>query len=249
MSPVNRNGKWRATLRRSPVLFSWLRRSVALQLFLLLAGCATVPFETEPKANFQGLEPVAVVADFDAAVGQRFELLQSVVFSFFGKGFTGMGYLSVDPQSGIYALTCMTPAGITLFSIEGVGDEVKAQFSVPGFEKHGDQIARSLAHDLRRIYLGWTPPADASLKQKKTQIVFKSKQEGETIKHTYSGTRRLLTEKRFSKGWKTRCVVRYYDYETINGKLYPKGIILHNKQFHYRMTLRLKEVYPEQASE
>jgi hypothetical protein len=195
------------------------------------------------------LESAVVVEEFDAMVGQQFELLQSVVFSFFGKGFTGLGYLSVDPQSEKYALTCMTPSGITLFSIEGAGDEVKAQFSVPGFEKHGDQIARSLARDLRRIYLDWTPPADASIKQKKTKLIFKSKSDGETIQHTYSGTRHLLTEKRFSKGWKTRCVVRYYDYETINGKLFPKGIILHNKRFHYRMTLRLKEVHPEQESE
>jgi hypothetical protein len=84
---------------------------------LLLSGCATVPFDTEPKANFQGLEPEVVVEEFDASVGQQFELLQSVVFSFFGKGFTGLGYLSVDPQFEKYALTCMTPSGITLFSI------------------------------------------------------------------------------------------------------------------------------------
>jgi hypothetical protein len=55
--------------------------------------------------------------------------------------------------------------------------------------------------------------------------------------------------KRFSKGWKTRCIVRYYDYEEIEGRLYPKGIILYNKQFHYRMVLRLKTLYPMQDNE
>lgn len=219
-------------------------------LFLFFTGCATVPFEAEPEGDFQGLEPAVVVEEFDASVGQQFELLQSVVFSFFGKGLTGLGYLSVDPQADSYALSCMTPSGITLFSIQGTGGDVEAQFGVPGFEKHGDQIAQSLGRDLRRIYLDWVPPEDASPKQKKTRLVFRKKTEGETVEYIFSGPRKFLTEKRFSKGWKTRCTVRYFEYETFNGKLYPTGIVLHNKQFHYRMILRLKEVYPgHQASD
>ncbi|MEN8255169.1 MAG: hypothetical protein ABFR33_06830, partial [Verrucomicrobiota bacterium] len=206
----------------------------------------TVPFEAEPKADFRDVEPAAVVENFDASVGQRFELLQSVVFSFFGKGFTGLGYLSIDPESDTYALSCMTPAGITLFELKGEGAEVEALFIPPQLEKHGDRIAEGMGRDLRRIYFGWSPPDGAEVKHKKNRLVFKAKQDGETVEHRYSGPRRLLTEKRFSKGWITRCIVRYYDYEEFDGRLYPKGIILYNKQFHYRMVLRLKTVYPVQ---
>ena len=216
-----------------------------LALFLLLAGCATVPFETEPKADFQGLEPAAVVENFDAAVGQQFELLESVVFKFFGKEITGLGALAIDPSIPSYALTCMTPTGITVFGVRGTGDEVEALFVPPPMEKHREHFAEAVGRDLRRIYFGWTPPADADVKHKKHRMVFTEKRDGETVEYTFSGPRKRLTEKRFSKGWKTRCTVRYFEYEEVDGKLYPQGIILHNKQFHYRMILRVKEVYAQ----
>ncbi len=212
-------------------------------LFLLFTGCATVPFEVEPKADFQGLEPTAVVENFDAVVGQQFELLESVVFKFFGKEIAGLGALVIDPAVPSYALTCMTPTGITVFSVRGVGDEVEALFVPPPMEKHRKHFAEAVGRDLRRIYLGWTPSAEADVKHKKHRMIFSEKRADETVEHTFSGQRRLLTEKRFSKGWKTRCAVRYFEYEEVNGKLYPMGIILHNKQFHYRMILRVKEVY------
>ncbi len=221
-----------------------------LFLFLLfLSGCATVPFEVEPKADFQGLEPADVLEDFGGSVGQKFELLESVVFRFFGKEITGLGALAIDPSSTSYALTCMTPTGITVFDVRGTGDEVEAFFVPPSMEKHREHFAEAVGQDLRRIYLGWTPPAGADVKHKKHRMVFTEKRDGETVEYTFSGPWKLLTEKRFSKGWKTRCTVRYFEYEEVDGRLYPMGIILHNKQFHYRMTLRVKEVYSEQASE
>lgn len=219
----------------------------ALALFLLLAGCATVPFDVEPKADFQELDPSAVVEDFGGSVGQRFELLESVVFKFFGKQITGLGALAIDPAVPSYALTCMTPTGITVFSVRGTGTEVEALFVPPPMEKHREHFAEAIGRDLRRIYLGWTPPVGADLKHKKNRLVFTEKRDEETVEYTFSGSRKLLTEKRFSQGWKTRCTVRYFEYEEFGGKLYPMGIILHNKQFHYRMILRVKEVYGQNS--
>ncbi len=231
---------------------AWPPKGGTTNLFLLLfislfflSGCATVPFETEPKANFQSLEAAAVLEEFDGAVGQQFELLESVVFKFFGKEITGLGALAIDPSIPSYALTCMTPTGITVFNVRGTDDKVEALFVPPSMEKHRKHFAEAIGRDLRRIYLDWTPPAGADVERKKHQMVFTEKRADETVEYTFSGTRKLLTEKRFSKGWKTRCVVRYFEYEEFDGRLYPTGIILHNKQFHYRMILRVKEVYPK----
>ena len=214
-----------------------------LALFILLAGCATVPFDVEPRADFQGLEPSAVLEEFDGAVGQKFELLESVVFKFFGKEITGLGALAVDPSASSYALTCMTPTGITVFDVRGAGDEVEALFVPPPMEKHRKHFAEAIGQDLRRTYLDWTPSGEADVKHKKYEMIFIKKRADETVAYTFSGPRKLLTEKRFSKGWKTRCTVRYFDYEEVDGKLYPMGIMLHNKKFHYRMILRVKDVY------
>ena len=249
-SPAFRRNATGEILRGKPPKGGTTNLFLSLFIFLLfLSGCATVPFEVEPKADFQWLEPAAVVEEFGGTVGQNFELLESVVFKFFGKEITGLGALAVDPSAPSYALTCMTPTGITVFDVRGVGDVVEALFVPPQMEKYRDHFSEAVGRDLRRIYLGWTPPAEADVKQKKHKMVFTEKRAEETVKYTFSGPQKVLTEKRFSKGWKTRCTVRYFEYEEFDGKLYPTGIILHNKQFHYRMILRVKEVYPKYVSE
>lgn len=225
-----------------------MRRLILLVPGLLLAGCATVPFESEPRGTFQGLEPAAVTADFAQATGHRFELLESVVFSFFGNDFTGLGYLSINPNDQSYALSCMTPAGIKLFDLKGTGDHAEALFVPPPVEKHREQFAAAVGQDLRRIYFNCVPSSGAKVSQKNDRMIFTQKNESETVQYTFSGARRLLTEKRFSKGWRTRSLIRYFDYKEFDGKLYPTGIILYNKAFHYRMVLRVKEVYPAAAS-
>ena len=218
--------------------------ALLLGLLLLSGGCSTIPFKVEPDADFSGVDSGQLPRQFDRQVGQDFEQLQSVVFRFFGKGFTGIGYLSVDSTTKSFALSCMTPAGITLFSIKGKGGVVESVFLPPQLEKHGEEMTQSLGKDMQRIYLNWTLPADATVKKHRHYFDYEVEEGDETVRYRYAGPRHLLVEKCFSKGWWTQCVVRYYEYKNFDGKLYPTGIILHNKKFHYKMILRLKEIYP-----
>jgi len=226
----------------------WMKKinafGVLCGMLFLFAGCTSIPFKVEPDADFRGLDSAVITKQFDQQIGKEFEQLQSVVFRFFGKGFTGMGYLSVEPDSDAFALSCMTPTGMTLFSIKGQGPEIISVFLPPQLEKHGDKMTQSLGKDMQRIYLNWVPPADANVKKRKHYFEYTFEQGEETVKYRYAGSQHLLVEKCFSKGWWTQCVVRYYEYKKFNGKLYPTGIILHNKKFHYKMILRLKKVYP-----
>ena len=216
-----------------------------LILSLFLAGCSTIPFEPDAKGDFRNMEPKQVVSDFDSAVGQEFELLESVVFKFFTKGFTGLGYFSVEPENEEYGLTCMTPMGVSIFGLQGQGLDVEPLFVPPQMEKHKDEIVDAIGADLRRVYLNWTPPEDAEVKQKNDRFIF----EQDGVKWVFSGEQQLLTEKRFSPGWRTHAVVNYFNYEEVDGKLYPMGVVLHNKRFHYRMIFHVKEIYPPQVSE
>jgi len=214
-----------------------------LVLCLLVAGCATVPFEAEPKADFRAVDPPAMLKAFDDSVAKNFELLESVVFSIFGKELTGMGYLAVNADDRSYALSCMNPAGIKIFEFRGVDDRVETLFVPPQLGEREVQFAEAVAQDIRRIYFDWVPPDNAELKRKKDKLVFTEKTESGKVEYIYAGPQRTLVEKKFSKGWKTACRVRYFDYREVNGKQYPYGIVLQNRKYHYRLVLRIKSVH------
>jgi len=213
-----------------------------LPCLLLLAGCATVPFDAPPKADFRQVEPAAVLAEFDAAIGRDFECLESVVFRFFGRELAGLGFVAINATDGSYALACMTPAGIKLFEFRGVGTDVETLFMPPQLEKVKEHFAESVARDIRRIYFGWVPPADAALKRKRHRLVYTGRTDGGKVEYTYAGAQRALVRKRFSKGWRTQATIDYFEYENVGGKLYPHGIVLRNKQYRYSLVLRVKSV-------
>jgi hypothetical protein len=219
-----------------------MNRLAWIPTFLLMAGCSTIPFEPPPKADYRSVDPQGVVDGFDQSVAHDFELLESVVFRFFGKEMTGMGYLAVDAGKDSFALSCMTPAGIKLFEFKGVGDEVETLFVPPQLDKHQGRFAESVAQDIRRIYLGWTPSENAALKRGKHRLRYREKIGDVQVEHVFEGPEHTLARKEFSKGWRTQTVIRYFDYREVDGKLYPYGIVLENKRYRYRLILRIKSV-------
>lgn len=212
----------------------------AFTLFLLttLFGCTTMPFDPPAKTDYRNVDPAQVTANFDAAVAKDFELLESVVFEFFGKALTGMGYLAVESDTEKYALSCMTPASIKLFEFRGEGSEVEALFVPPPLEDKREMFTQSVAQDIRRIYFDWTPPTSARLKHKKDRLVYRA----ENTEYIFAGPDYTLAQKHFLGGWRKQCSIYYFNYEKENGKLYPKAIVLHNRKYHYRLILRVKSV-------
>jgi hypothetical protein len=208
-----------------------------------------MPFEAEPKADFRSVDPSTVLAEFAAGVVQDFECLESVVFEFFGKELAGLGYVAINSDDGSYALSCMNPAGIKLFEFRGVGTKVETLFMPPQLEKIQGRFAESVAQDIRRIYFDWVPPAGAKLKRKKDRLIYTGPAaDGANVEYTFAGPQRALVRKRFSKGWKTQCTIEYFNYEKAGGMLYPCGIVLRNNQYHYRLVLRMKQLYPPQGN-
>jgi len=211
---------------------------------LLLLGCASPSFEDPLPGDFRGADPSMVAADFASRVATDFELIESATFRFFGKSFAGIGYVAVSDEEppGRYALSCMTPAGIKVFEFRGRGEEVETLFLPEPLTRHGDAFERAVARDVRRIYLDWTPPPGARAKVRRDRVVFRGETDGGRVEYVYSGRGRTLTEKRFSKGWRTRCLIRYFDYREVDGKLHPFGVVLKNGKYHYRLVLRVKDV-------
>ncbi len=209
---------------------------------LLLAGCASVPFESAPRTAPGPASPKEVRDAFARRQQPGYEALQSVVFQMFGRKMTGLGYLSVDTESDAFALACMTPMGMKLFEVQGQGERVEALFALPQFGEK-DDLAKAVAQDLRRAYFDNLPPKDAEVRRKRYRLVYIRRQADARTEYDFGGPRQLLLEKRFYQGRKLVCRIRYYEYEKRHGFYHPHGIVLDNRNYRYRLLLRLKSLY------
>jgi hypothetical protein len=52
----------------------------------------------------------------------------------------------------------------------------------------------------------------------------------------------VLLEKRLEGFWGTIWRVRYYRYAPESGGLYPRGIVMDNERFHYRIIVKNRDV-------
>jgi hypothetical protein len=51
----------------------------------------------------------------------------------------------------------------------------------------------------------------------------------------------VLLEKRFAGWLGTIWRVRYFDYAISNGSLYPRGVVMDNAQYHYRIVIKNRQ--------
>lgn len=220
-----------------------MKRIFFALLFLLLAGCATVPFEPVEKIPMAGVSADDLRMQVALSQNPDYEAVQSVVFEAFGYKMTGLGYLKVNQTESRFALACMTPMGMKLFDIQGQGNTVETVFALPQFGKR-EALAEAVGLDFKRTYFQTIPPADAEIRHKKDRIEFIQRQAGGRTEYDFGGPGRMLLEKRIYKGWKMVCRINYYDYAERDGFFYPHGIVMHNRTYHYRLILRLKSVQP-----
>lgn len=209
---------------------------------LLLSGCATNPFPKVRRIDISEQNPERVVKRFADQIIPDFEALQSVTIHFFGRKLTGLGYLSVNQETRSFNLTCMTPMGIRLLTIQKDPNGMNAEFS---FSAEIDQpkILEELSRDISRLFFDWTPASTAKLKRGRYTFTFTEKipKVGQR-RFIFGGPEARLIEKHIA-GKNGRVSIQYYDYENGPQGLYPKGMFLRNKKYHYALIIKTKEFY------
>ena len=204
---------------------------------LFFTGClAPSPFQAVERVPVGDTEPADVRAAFAEVLPGKYRVANSAVFHIRGRQMTGVGYVAVDEPERSFAVACMSPIGITLFEISATNDAVKCNLAVTGVP-HREAFARVVAADVRDVYFDLVPAAAAEAKRKKDSIVFRRDGSGGRIEHIFAGADWRLVEKRSG-----RRRIRYYDYVEKDGQLFPKGIVLDNRKYRYRLVLRLKEI-------
>ncbi len=215
---------------------------VTVLCVLLLSSCATDPFPRVQRVDISDRDPQTVVKRFDDEITRDFEALQSVVISFFGKEVTSLGSLSVDNETRSFNLTCMTPMGARILTIQKDPNGLNAEFAFPD-EVDRAEILAEMARDIGRLYFDWTPAPTAALKRSRYSLVFTEKRpEGGRTRFVFGGPGARLIEKQImDKGGKV--VIQYHDYEKSFQGLYPQGIFLKNKKYHYALIIKTEEFH------
>ena len=204
----------------------------------LLAGClGPAPFRAAERVPVAHMDPAAVRAAFAKTVPDRYKLANSAVFRIRGRQMTGVGYVAVDAGRRSFAVACISPLGISLFEISATNDVIKCNLGIAGVP-HKEAFARVVAADVRDIYLDPVPGEGAEAVKTRDSIVFRQSDGDGRREHIFAGTEGLLVEKRLGRSRR----IRYYDYIEKDGKRFPRGIVLDNRKYRYRLVLRLKEI-------
>ena len=211
-----------------------------LIMLVLLAACQSIPFKPVEKVPVGDVDPMAVRAAFAEKVPMDYRLVNSVVFNYGWKTFSGLGFLAVNQTEDSFVLTAMTPLAVKLFELKGDDRSIECIYAVDEFAEH-EQFADTIGGDLYQIYFDLMPPEDAVVSVNTYDIAYSDVTHGNGVQYIFSGSDLLLTQKRYLKDDHVYAVVSYYEYELHEGTWYPKGIFYKHKAYHYTLTIRLKD--------
>lgn len=210
---------------------------------LLAAGCAHGPFRDTPPVSLESVEPARLLEDFKARLPQQFQLLNTVVFERSGVSFTAIGYLDINRQDNLFRVVCLNPLGVQLFELSGDRSTITTHSVLPPLMKYGD-LPGVVGADIRRIFLDPAPAADAQVWRSRNSISFWQHSGPGRMQYVFAGSGHDLVEKNYYEYGETVWSVSYHDYFEVNGKRYPRGIVLDNHRHGYTLTVRHKELFP-----
>lgn len=207
----------------------------ALALPLVLGGCA------HPGPGFSSTasdEAPVLVAPFPA----RLQVLQSVVIRFHGHSFVALGWFRMDQPAGRFALTGMTPAGMTLFTLSDTGSLADASFTFPVSDQQGAWAA-AMATDVRQIFLESAPrPGEHAERCWSTWTVTRRSGGPRTAELNFSGSDGHLVRAQWYENGERVGETRYDDFRLAGGHSMPFHVVHTQARFGYTLEIRIKEV-------
>ena len=211
-----------------------------LGLICLCIGCAHLPVR-----NISQQETRVVLDDFRGKLGNKYEILSSIVFKYRFFTFSGLGLTSINLSNDYLAAAGVTPVGITLFRVVAEKGKIVQAFIIPDLAKRGD-VAKAVSGNIRDIYFDLTPDRIASMYSQGDKYYLKTLvQDGVQSEYVFSEKDRILLEKRLYKKGKLFWTIRYSGWFTdSSGKIHPKNIRLLHRAYGYQLSINTKEVRP-----
>jgi hypothetical protein len=223
--------------RGAPV--EWMLVSIAVSC---IVGCQSPPFLEVERVPLSGVDPEQLRLRFASALPERFRVVSSVSFHYFGRAFSALGLTDVDAAKKTFTIVGLHPAGgVKLFELTGDAVDVEVVFIHEEFTRRGD-FARVVAADMRRMYFDRVPAPSAKSSRGRRQIVFRQWAGDGELEYVFAGANGVLVKKRYYEGDTKIWSVSYYEYRRRDGKLHPIGIVLEHHEHGYRLVVRLKEI-------
>ncbi len=209
-------------------------RYVFIILIGLLVGCSADPFVRPPLPKLVRPDALAIKTDFANAQAAEFSSQDSVIISApFHDDIAVLGVVKIDRKADEFEMVGLNQLGLELFHLSGKGNTVTVVSAIPPLMEQ-KPILESIGRDVRRMYFDLVPPAKADYKIDDTTVRY---EKGDLV-YEFGGQPIVLLEKRVEGAFGPKWRVRYYDYAESAGRLYPRGIVMDNGHYHYRIVVK-----------
>jgi hypothetical protein len=215
--------------------FAWIT-------LVLVAGCAQEPFVRAPLPELNGPDPRSMRAAFALSLPMHFISDDTVIIDApFNHDFAFLGVLEVNRPTGDFEFVALNQMGLKLFQLGGNSRGVQVQYALGPLKDHQD-ILTAIGEDFRRMYFDLVPSEASDIDIGRRTVKFSEKTSGGSVEYQFGGDPAVLLEKGeggFLFGWQWR--VQYFQYGLQNGTLYPRGIVMDNSNFHYRIIVKNRD--------
>lgn len=218
---------------------------IAAAAMLALPGCAKDPFTRPPLPKLTDANPQIVRNRFAATIAPKFTSDDTVVIKApFRDEIAVLGVLQVDRSAGTFELLGLSHLGVQIFHVAGDAKSVTIRSAIPQLMEN-KRVLEAIAQDTRQMYFDLVPITRSKGTNNDKTVELREKTEQGTLVYIYGGQPAVLLEKRLDAGLGTTWRVRYYDYATNGKTMYPRGVVMENGQFHYRIVVKNREMKPE----
>jgi hypothetical protein len=220
------------------VKFQWLG---LLLIAAWITGCSAEPFERPPLPVLNNPNPAAMRESFARSLAERFTSDDTIIIHAPFHDMTVLGVLQVDRAAGKFELVGLNPVGVELFHLSGDSDGTKIHSALPPLMKQQD-VLLSIGQDIRRMYFDLVPNGSADVRS--TVVQYSKKTAEGTIVYELGSEPTVLLEKYLDGCFGPTWRVRYYQYEAatgVAGGLYPRGIVMDNAHYHYRIIVKNRD--------
>jgi len=223
--------------RLARALSTLIAASVSL---ILVTGCAPAPFALSPLPTLSNPDPLTLRDTFAASIPPHFISDDSVIIYAPFHRLAVLGVLRVDRAAGTFELAGLNQIGVQIFELGGDRNGNIVRFAIPPLDQQRE-VLLSIAADVRRIYFDLLPADGAKVDVRPTFVRFRQPANSGTLIYEFGGQPTVLLEKRFAGWLGTIWRVRYFDYAISNGSLYPRGVVMDNAQYHYRIVIKNRQ--------